>query len=324
MLKSQFWKTLSVFGMVGFLGSCNGGFPALAPRPSATTIPASKGMVRVPKVVATTTVICDLTQQIAANTIDLTCPIKPGIDPHIYEPIPEDRRALENAQLILYGGYGFEPNLIKIIHKIPNSVRKVAVHYGAVALPENTENIDPHIWHNAQNGIRMVNIIQSQLVNVAPNHRALYAKKAQVMIKEIAQIDTWIKTQVATIPATSRRLVTTHDSLGYYSQAYNLPLEGALEGISTKTKPTASRVATLVKVIRDAKVPTIFAELTINSRLIEAVAKDANVKVSNRKLFADGLGPPGSEGDTYQKMLIANTQTIVEGLGGRYKAFPAQ
>ena len=68
-------------------------------------------------------------------------------------------------------------------------------------------------------------------------------------------------------------------------------------------------------------VPTIFAEVTINPKLIETVAKEANVKVSDRELFADGLGEKGSEGDTYEKMLIANTKTIVEGLGGKYTPF---
>jgi manganese/iron transport system substrate-binding protein len=38
-------------------------------------------------------------------------------------------------------------------------------------------------------------------------------------------------------------------------------------------------------------------------------------------LFADGVGEKGSQGDTYEKMQIANTQTIVEGLGGKYTPF---
>jgi len=80
-------------------------------------------------------------------------------------------------------------------------------------------------------------------------------------------------------------------------------------------------VAQLVREIKASGVPTIFAETTINPKLIEAVAKEAKVKVSPRELFADGLGEPGSEGDTYEKMMIANTRTIVEGLGGKYTPF---
>ena len=96
---------------------------------------------------------------------------------------------------------------------------------------------------------------------------------------------------------------------------------GALQGISTEEKPTPARVTALVEEIKSADVPTIFAEATINPKLIDAVAKEANVKVADQELFADGLGEKGSEGDTYQKFFIANTKTIVEGLGGTYTPF---
>ncbi|MGI2905164.1 metal ABC transporter substrate-binding protein [Tolypothrix sp. VBCCA 56010] len=80
----------------------------------------------------------------------------------------------------------------------------------------------------------------------------------------------------------------------------------------------------MVKDIKKVGVPTIFAETTINPKLITAVAKNANVKVLPQELFADGLGEKGSEGETYQKMLISNTQTIVEGRGGKYTPFAAK
>jgi manganese/iron transport system substrate-binding protein len=148
-----------------------------------------------------------------------------------------------------------------------------------------------------------------------------YTDNAKKMTSELTQIDSWIKSQISTIPPNQRKLVTTHDALGYYSKAYGIPVEGALQGISTEERPTAAREKELVGVIKNANVPTIFAETSVNPKLIEAVAKEGKVKVSKRELFADGLGEKGSEGDTYTKMLIANTQTIVEGLGGKYTAF---
>jgi manganese/iron transport system substrate-binding protein len=332
MLKNNFWKTAAITGIAGLLGACGQPSPTAQTSPGETISTASGSPTAVstgPKVVATTTVLCDMTKQIAVNTISLTCPIKPASDPHIYEPTPEDRKAIEEAKLVLYGGYDFEPSLIKIIKATSNTAPKIAVNEVAVPKPQMFEEdgkteIDPHVWHNAQNGIRIVETIERNLAKVVPENAAIYAKNAQAMTQELAQIDTWIKAQVATIPPASRKLVTTHDVLGYYSKAYGIPVEGALGGISTEEKPTASRVAELVKIIQKAKVPTIFAELTMNPKLIEAVAKDAKVKVSDRELFADGLGEPGSDGATYQKMLMSNTQTIVEGLGGKYRAFQAQ
>jgi ABC-type Zn uptake system ZnuABC Zn-binding protein ZnuA len=279
-----------------------------------------------PTIVATTSVICGLTQEIAGNTVDLKCLIAPGSDPHEYQPKPEDSKAISLAKLILYGGYNFEPDLIKIIKATSNPAPKVAVDEVAVPKPQQFEDegetvTDPHVWHNAQNGIRMAEVINKSLAQIKPNQAALYADNTEKLTSELTQIDTWIKSQIATIPTAQRQLATTHDAFGYYSKAYNVPIKGALGGISTEEKPTPTRVTELVKTIKATGVPTIFAETTINPKLIQTVAKEANVKVSNRELFADGLGEKGTEGDTYQKMLIANTETIVEGLGGKYTAF---
>ncbi len=282
-----------------------------------------------PQVVATTDILCDLTQKIAQNTIDLTCLINPGTDPHLYQPKPEDRQAIENAKLILYAGYDFEPGLIKLIQATKNPASKIAVNEVAVPNPEpfqeNGKTIpDPHVWHDAKNGIRIVETIRSKLEKLAPSNAVLYNSNAEKITSELRQVDTWIKTQVATIPPTQRKLVTTHDALGYYVKAYGLSFEGALGGLSTEEKPTAARVKALVKDIKNVGVPTIFAETTTNPRLIEAVAKEANVKVSDRELFADSLGASGTEGENYQGVLIANTRTLVEGLGGKYTPLKAK
>ena len=90
---------------------------------------------------------------------------------------------------------------------------------------------DPHIWHDAKNGVQMVKVIQDNLAKAAPENTDLYAKNAQALSAELTQIDSWIKSQIATIPPNSRKLVTTHDALGYYSAAYSIPVEGALQGI---------------------------------------------------------------------------------------------
>ncbi len=279
-----------------------------------------------PLVVATTTDVCDVTRQIAADTIDLKCLIEPGADPHEYAPNPEDSKAIEQAALILYGGYNFEPQLIKLIEATSNPAPKVAVHEEAVPNPQQFEDegetvTDPHVFQNAKDGAQIAEVIGQNLSQLEPDNTALYTENAAKVTDELTQIDTWIKSQIATIPAAQRKLVTTHDAFGYYSKEYGIPVIGALQGISTEEQPTPDRVTTLVKEIEVADVPTIFAEATINPKLIEAVAKEAGVSVADQELFADGLGEKGSEGDTYQKFFIANTKTIVEGLGGTYTPF---
>lgn len=294
-----------------------------------------------PLVVATTSVLCDLTRQIAEETIDLMCLVAAGEDPHVYQPKPDDRRAIDRAKLILYAGYDFDPSLIQLVKASSNSAPKIAVHEVAVPNPivgeehshEHAEDHshesdktapDPHVWHDARNGAQMVKAIADALEKLVPDQVNSYQSNAQKLTTELTQLHEWIKLQIETIPTEQRKLVTTHDALAYYVKAYNLQDEGALQGLSTEEAPTAARVSELVGEIKESNVPTVFAETTANPKLIEAVAKEAKVKVSDRELYADGLGEAETEGDTYQKMLQANTQTIVEGLGGKFTEFSLQ
>lgn len=326
-VKTHFLGSAAILAIAFGFAGCGSNQQTTNPSPNTPSAasPSSAGGEK-PKVVATSSVLCDITQEIAQDTVDLTCLIPAGIDPHVYEPKPDDRKAIEQAKLILYAGYNFEPSLIKLIQATKNQAPKVAVDEVAVPNPQQFEEdgkteTDPHVWQNAQNGVRIVETVRNNLEKISPSKAAQYTSNAEKMTSELTQLDSWIKSQINTIPANQRKLVTTHDAMGYYSKAYGIPVEGALQGISTEEKPTARRVKELVEVIKNANVPTIFAETTVNPKLIEAVAKEGKVKVSDRELFADGLGEKGTPGDTYQKMLIANTQTIVEGLGGKYTPF---
>ena len=299
-----------------------------APSPVANETPTATTSGSNPKVVVTNTVLCDLTKQIAANTVDVVCLLKAGSDPHIYKITPGDRQSIEEAKLVLYGGYNFEPELIKAIKATSNSAPKIAVHEVAVPQPQKMEEdgkstTDPHVWHNAQNGIKIAETIEANLEKLVPAQAATYKQNTQKLVAEIGQIDSWVKAEIVTIPVAKKVLFTTHDALGYYSKAYGIPVE-ALEGLSTEDKPNAARAKELVEKILKAKVPTIFAELTLNPKLITTIANEAKVKVSAQEIYADGLGEESSVGGTYQKMLISNTKAIVEGLGGKYTPFAAK
>ena len=176
---------------------------------------------------------------------------------------------------------------------------------------------DPHVWHNVKNGIAIVQVLKTQLVQVSPANAERYEKNAKNLTDRLTKLDTWVTQSVATIPAAAKKLVTTHDALSYYGQAYGIPIEGALQGISTTEKPSAQRIATLVATIKSTQVPTLFAEVSVNPKLIETVAKESGVKLSAMPLVTDGLGEPGGPSDTYEKMIRENTTAIVTGLGGK-------
>ncbi|MDB9524343.1 zinc ABC transporter substrate-binding protein [Dolichospermum circinale CS-1225] len=276
-----------------------------------------------PIVVATNSVICDLTKQVAGNTINLICLIPPGMNPLTYKSIPEDSRVIESANLVLYHGYNFEPGLMKIIKSTTNtnSYTKIAVAESAVKNSSKIKLIKPQIWHNPNHTIKMVKIINNNLVKLVPNNKNIYSKNTKKVIREINQIDNWIKKRLDTIPAKNRKLITFNTAMIYYVEAYKIPYSVNLTKIKNIEKLTYTEVENFAMDIQKANVPTIFADTTTNSNLLESLAREANVKVFQRPLYINGLGAAGTDGDTYQKMMAANTRIIVEGLGGTYLKF---
>lgn len=282
----------------------------------------SSGANDAPEVVATSTILADLTEQIGESEIQLTSILEPGADPHVYEPVPADTVALERADLILYNGYNLEPGLIRLMNSAGVDAEKVAV--GEVASPlevEGQSTPDPHVWGDVQNVILMVNAIRDALIEVSEGDRSLFEQNAADLVAELERLDTWIAEQIATIPPENRRLVTTHDAFQYYARAYSLDVIGTLIGISTEEQPSAQTVQRLVESVKATGVPTIFAETTINPALIQTVAEEAEVELSPQQLYSDSIGAPGGEGDSYVKMMVSNTRAIVEALGGNYTPF---
>ncbi|MBW4427704.1 MAG: zinc ABC transporter substrate-binding protein [Nostoc desertorum CM1-VF14] len=305
------------------------GFVGCGTQAARTTFTQTSAQVNenLPQVVATTSVLCDLTKQIAGNTVNLNCLIDPSANPQSYKPKPEDRKAIEQANLILYSGYNLEPNLIKLIKATKNTAPKIAVGQLAVSKPQQFQKggkkvTNPHLWHNTKNAIRMVEIINSNLRKLESSNAEAYTNNTKRITNELTQLDSWIKSRITSIPAKERKLVTTSNALSYYAKAYGIPLAGGLQSISTNGNLTpTTKVKNLVTNIKRAKVSTIFSEAAINPNLLESVAREAEVNISDRKLYTEGLGEIGSEADTYQKMMITNTRTIVEGLGGTYLMF---
>lgn len=278
-----------------------------------------------PTVVSTSTILTDLTEQIGADAIQLRGILQPGADPHIYEPVPADSRALESADLILYNGYNLEPGLIKLMNAAGSKARKLAAGETVppLKLQKQGEQVpDPHVWGDVKNTIRMVQAIRDALIELEPQERDRFNRNADRLMADLETLDRWIMQQMQTIPANRRKLVTTHDAFQYYARAYSLEIVGTLIGISTEEQPSAQTVRKLVESVKAANVPAIFAETTINPALITTVAEEAQVKLAARSLYSDSIGAPGSDGDSYLKMMQVNTRTIVEALGGKTAPFP--
>ncbi|NET74507.1 MAG: zinc ABC transporter solute-binding protein, partial [Sphaerospermopsis sp. SIO1G2] len=275
-----------------------------------------------PKVVASYSVICDMVEKIGADKIDSNCLIDYDQDPHTYEAKPSDRKAIEDANAVFYAGLNFEPSIVEMAEATQTPAPKIALHEEATANviqveEEGVKEPDPHVWHDISNGKEMVRLIGDTLGQIDPDNADTYKTNAQKYNTRLDKLDTWIKQQIALIPEDKRRLVTTHDAMSYYARAYGLTVEGTLLGVSPEEQPTATQVKKLSDEIKSKGVPTVFAELTANDKVLKVVAKEAGVEVTPQPLIADGIGAKGTPEGSYTGMIEYNTCIIVESLSDK-------
>lgn len=173
---------------------------------------------------------------------------------------------------------------------------------------------DPHVWQDPNNAMLIVEAIRDALAAADPNNAATYAANAAGYLAELKELDAFIQQEVQRLPEERRKLVTNHDTLGYFAYRYGFTIVGTALGTTTeRADPAAGEIARLVEDIRAAGVPAIFVENVSNPALMENIAREAGVKLAP-PLYTDALGKPGSEGETYLRMMRYNVRTIVEAL----------
>jgi len=173
---------------------------------------------------------------------------------------------------------------------------------------------DPHVWQDPNNARLMVEAIRDALVAADPANTATYEANAAGYLAELQELDAYIEQEVAQLPEERRKLVTNHDTFGYFAYRYGFTIVGTALGATTEqADPSAGEIARLVEDIRASGVPAIFVENVSNPALMETIAREAGVALAP-PLFTDALGQPGSAGETYLSMMRYNVRTIVEAL----------
>jgi ABC-type Zn uptake system ZnuABC Zn-binding protein ZnuA len=262
-------------------------------------------------VVATTTQVGDLARNVTGRRAGVRQVLRPNSDPHDYEPRPSDARAIGEATLVIRSGGDLDGWLTDVVESAGGDVEVVDLMDSV-----RVRGDDPHWWQDPRNARRAVGAIRGALSEADPAGARTYARNAAAYMKRLEALDRSVARCIGRLPRNRRRLVTTHDSLGYYSARYGLELIGALiPSLSTEAQPSSGDTAKLVDQIREQGVKTIFPESSLNPKLERAVSREAGARLGTA-LWADTLGPEGSSGATYIGSVASNTEALVEGLSG--------
>jgi zinc/manganese transport system substrate-binding protein len=266
-------------------------------------------------VTATTTQVADLARNVGGARVQVTGLLAPNADPHEYEPRPRDVSSLAESKLVLRSGGDLDEWLADAIESAGGGARVVTL-IDSVQKVEDAEETDPHWWQDPRNAELAVGVIRDALTQVDPEGRADYAANAQAYLAKLRALDRAVGACLRQVPAAQRKLVTTHDALGYYARRYGIEVIGTvIPSLSTQGQPSAGETAKLIDTIRRERVRAIFAESSVNAKVERAIARETGAKLG-KPLWADTLGPQGSDGATYVQSIAANTRALVAGLTG--------
>ena len=270
------------------------------------------------KVVATTGMIGDTVKAIVGDRMTVHVLMGPGVDPHLFQPAPQDQLQLRGAKIIFHNGLHLEGKLADTLQSLNTGRQVIAVSRdipqdkllsgGAAGLH------DPHIWFDLELWQTVTKTIAEVLIATQPEHAAEFEQGRDQYLSQLADLHQYCQQRVAQLPEPRRVLITSHDAFRYLGRAYGLEVLG-IQGISTETEAGLRKITDLADLIKSKQVPAVFPESSVPHATIERLARDSGAKPA-QELYSDALGAPDSPAGTYLGMVKENIERIVTGLGG--------
>jgi ABC-type Zn uptake system ZnuABC Zn-binding protein ZnuA len=275
------------------------------------------------KVLAVETFLADIAQNVAGNRVTVESLIPLGLDPHAFEPTPQDVQKIAESTVLIVNGAGLETWLTKTLENAGGQRQVIAASSGLTSrtaregeetVTTGTEKGDPHFWLDPILVVKYVENIRDGLIAADPAGKDIYTKNAMDYIAQLNALDAWIKTQIAQLPAEHRLIVTNHESFGYFADRYGFKIIGTIvPSVSSDASPSAQELARLVDQIHKTGAVAIFLETGASPQLAEQVSSETGVKVVTR-LYSHSITEPGGKAPTYIDMLKYNVNLIVEAL----------
>jgi ABC-type Zn uptake system ZnuABC Zn-binding protein ZnuA len=271
-------------------------------------------------VVTSNTVLADLVRNVGGDLVRVRSLAPAGTDPHTFQPTPDSMKTLSQARLVFFNGAGLEEWWGKSVRSVGRGVPVIELSKGLATLDlsdasseiqQHRGTPDPHVWLDPVLTKTYVERIRDALSLADPPNAARYADQAGNYLRRLDELDAWIRSAVDQVPAPRRKLVTFHDAFQYFAKRYGLTVRGFVV-VSPGKEPSAKAMAELTRRIKAEQIPAVFAEADFNAKLLQALAKDAGVKVMTN--LYDGSLTDGPPAGSYLNLMRHDVTTIVNAL----------
>jgi zinc/manganese transport system substrate-binding protein len=266
-------------------------------------------------VVATFSILGDLAKQIGGDLIEVKTLVGPDNDVHSYKPTPNDLKILASADLVIENGLGFEDWINRLVsasgYKGPIVIASEGIH----PIQKNARNkkyVDPHAWQNVSNTRVYARNVAAALCQSLPEKASVFSSNLKTYDALLERLDAWTKAEIGQIPVTHRKIITSHDSFGYFTEAYGVTFTSP-QGMNTEVEPTAAQSAQLIEQMKAEKVKRVFIEKMVSPKLLSQLAKDAGA-ILGKPIYSDALSRADGPAKTYVDMFRFNVEQFKEAM----------
>ena len=283
-------------------------------------------------VIATTPMLGEFVKKVAGENIEVQVLMPYAVDPHHFEPSPQDVKKINEADLVFYVGLQYETASLRKL--LENSVEsgQVLIEIGSKVNPIEFGNddhdkhddhddkdkhddhdhgvFDPHFWFDPNRVALAVGAIKNELINIDPENKNDYESSANNYLDKLKALDGQIATLIETIPSDNRKIITTHESLGYLENRYGVEvLTTIIPSVTTEDGVTPKQLVNVIEEIKEHEIKVLFVESESPTKSAEIIAAETNIKLVSG-LWVETL----KINQSYIDFLKTNVDLIVENL----------
>ncbi len=268
-----------------------------------------------PLVSLSTFSLYDIAKHVAGDSVELVMILPFGVDPHSFEPTPKLMAKISKSDLVVYSGAGLEPWTDgfdfkgKVVNMSKNvNLIKLNLHHGH---HHKIGSFDPHYWLDMNNMIIATKLISDELIKISPANKELYLKNRDNYIKGLKQLDDEYKAKLH--KCQENTIIVDHNAFSYMAKKYHFNVE-SLSGLSPEAQPSAKKMITLVKNIKEHNISSIFFESFANAKPIQSVAKEAGIKIDVLQPLANITADEAKQKLSFKDIMKINLQKISKAL----------
>jgi zinc transport system substrate-binding protein len=248
----------------------------------------------------------EFSQNVGQEKVDVTLLIPVGVEPHDWEPTVKDVQRMQNADLIIINGIGFE-NWVDNLEETGYSGEIVDTSNGILIKTDEISSVsgDPHIWLNPVYAKIQVQNIANAFSNSDPTNEQYYQLNAAKYIEELHLLDSKIRAELSDC---NNNFIAFHDAFSHFADEYNLNQHTIISSNDPHGEATAKTLENIISTAKKFNINVIFAEESVDTRTSTIIANEIDGRVlvlSPLEVVTDG---------TYISRMTENLENLKEAL----------